>query len=171
MNHDLPPPPPAHVELQTFNFSSEFINFVKNLEWDNPPPVHIPYESVEGGPQTIGYGHKIRGSEHFTSLSDAQATRLLVQDLCRARERALNYVRSRFGAVAALSQKQQEMLTEFAFNLGGLEKFPKFTRAIVERDWAGASREYRRFYRSSTGKMVLLNRRNRLFAARYRLTL
>ena len=64
-----------------------------------------------------------------------------------------------------LSRKQQEMLTEYAFNLGSLRGFPKFTKAVVEEDWATARNEYKRTYKANGKRYELA--RNKFFYDRY----
>ena len=54
------------------------------------------------------------------------------------------------------------MLTDFAFNLGGLNKFPKFVDAVLRNKWDIVKKEYQR---GSGGK--LLKGRNSAFYDRF----
>jgi len=163
---DLPPPPPAQVQTST-NFAPDFVAFVKNLEQAQRLAVHKPHKSPEGGAATIGYGHKIKPGEKFTALTDAQATKLLTHDLEQARQKVYDHIKRVYDLQLRLSRKQEEMLTEFAFNLGSLRAFPKFVDAVLREDWAKAKQEYRRSYLTPEGKRLQLDRRNQLFAQRY----
>jgi len=70
-----------------------------------------PYDDV-GGKSTIGYGHLIRKGESFTRIDEAEATRLLCDDL----EVAEACVESCVDV--ALTQGQFDALCSFVFNLG-----------------------------------------------------
>lgn len=50
-----------------------------------------------------------------------------------------------------LTQKQLEMVVEYAFNTGGLTKFPKFSDAVFRKDWATAIKEHKRTYTDNNG--------------------
>lgn len=169
-------PPPA-IQQQAFeqNFAPDFVNFVKNLEnADRTGFLNgkwYPHRSAEGGRPTIAYGHKLlsdREEKKFTGgIDEREATKLLVKDLLEAKEKVRRYIDDRYKIHLMLDKKQMEMLTEFAFNLGGLEKFPKFTDAVIRRNWPIAAQEYRRSYRTASGERKKLTRRNQLFFDRY----
>ena len=152
-------------------FSSEFLAFVQQLEnagrvgWNNAENKWYSHPSPEGGRETIAYGHKIQDDaeeQRFASgITEQQALDLLCTDLDIAWDKAASYVKSRHGVeLSDLSQKQQEMLTEYAFNLGTLRGFPKFVKAVVEEDWDTARLEYKRTYRDTNGNRHELSRNN-----------
>jgi GH24 family phage-related lysozyme (muramidase) len=87
-------------------------------------------------------------------ISSSEAEALLKNDLRDAYSRVLNYMK-KIGVSIPLSLKQMEMLTEFAFNLGDLGKFPKFTKAVLNQDWVTADKEHNRYSRG-----IDLKRRN-----------
>lgn len=169
-------PPPA-IQQQSFesNFSADFVNFIKNLENAQKSGFikgkWYPHPSAEGNNLTIAYGHKIKTdkeSQKFAKgIDDREAIKLLVKDLLEAKEKVRRYIDERYKIHLMLDKKQMEMLTEFAFNLGGLDKFPKFTDAVLRKDWGKAAQEYKRSYRSSSGEKKSLTRRNQLFFDRY----
>lgn len=161
-------PPPAIVQRAEV-FSQDFVNFVKSAE--NAGKVGFkngkwyPHKSFEGGLPTIAWGHKIKNRQELRKvirgISNQEAETLLRKDLETAKANVQKYVKG-LGVNIPLSPKQMEMLTEFAFNLGGLEKFPKFTKAVLNKDWVEAEKQSKRF---SGGKE--LTRRNKLFHDRY----
>ncbi len=61
-----------------------------------------------------------------------------------------------------MSLKQEEMLTEFAFNLGGLSKFPKFVDSVLRNDLNTMNKEYKRYVGNKE-----LTGRNTAFYSRY----
>lgn len=130
----------------------------------------FPYPSVEGGAPTVGFGHKMDPGEVIRKgLTEAEADKLLEEDLSKATGRAKDYIEGRFGSKAwdKLDDKRKAMATEFAFNLGNLEKFPKFTKALIEGDWETIAEEYKRYYTTESGETKELAGRNRLFYETY----
>ena len=99
-------------------------------------------------------------------ITDAEATDLLKTDLETAYLAVVAYVMGRIGDVD-LTERQTEMLVEFAFNLGSLRGFPKFTLAVVNEDWETVKKEYVRSYTDAHGKKHELTRRNELFRRRF----
>jgi lysozyme len=70
------------------------------------------YKDVAGY-ETVGYGHKLRAGESFTTgLTEEQATELLKADLHEAE----NAVNAR--VTVPLTQNQFDALVDFTFNLG-----------------------------------------------------
>lgn len=169
-------PPPA-TQQQAFDqtFSADFVNFVRKLENEGKVGFsngkwHI-HPAPEGGFPEIAYGHKIkthREEQKFSQgLDDREATKLLVKDLLEAKDKVRKYIDQKYKVHLMLDKKQMEMLTEFAFNLGGLEKFPNFTDAVLRKDWARAAKEYKRGYHTASGEHKDLARRNQMFFDRY----
>ena len=134
------------------------INFLKEQEGFS----HTPYKAPEGN-YTIGYGHKL--NEHIEWLSDRSANILLAFDISLAEDTAMNYVDRTYGYMVfkSLPSKYKQALIEMTFNLGSLQGFPKFTRAIVNRDKETAIKECKRYYQDSKGKWRELERRNKAF--------
>ncbi len=68
------------------------------------------------GYDTIGYGHKIKAGEHFTTLTESEALELLRKDVSGAYTRNLNsFLKSNNITV---SQAQYDALLSFTFNCG-----------------------------------------------------
>lgn len=165
------------ANIQTFTLTKDFIQFIKLVEnagrdgYNARTKTWFPHNSPEGGTKTIGYGHKIKSFAEQSKLeksglSDLEVENLLIKDLSIASRRAKEQMQRRFPG-AILDQTQMEMLTEFAFNLGGLEKFPKFAEAVVKGNWDIAKKEYHRNYTDKAGNRQRLDRRNNAFYNRY----
>lgn len=159
---------------EQFQISNEFLNYVKTMEnsvkkgymngkW-------MPYLAVEDSKTgkksyDIGYGHKIKKGEDFSrGISDSQAIELLKKDLEQAKSIAEKYLKQHH-MPTNLNKEQWEILTDYAFNLGSLDGFPKMVRAVVEGDLVTARKEYKR-HATIGGKKTELAR-NQYFYTRY----
>jgi lysozyme len=125
-------------------YSPDFIQYIKDQEGavKDASGMHKAYQDSTGV-WTIGYGHtgSVRPGDKWT---EQKAEQYLKQDLQQAEGIVKNHVSSNFpGKILGTSQLQ--MLTDFAFNLGGLNKFPRFTTAIVNKDWKTAAENYKRY--------------------------
>ena len=149
-----PPPPVVHVQPATTNiFSSDFIDYMKSVEngikkgFDSKTNMWYPHKSVEGGLPTIAYGHKIKDKNELktfkSGISDADASKLLSQDLSIANKKVHDYINRRYKVNIQLEPKQEQILTDFAYN-GVLEKFPRFVDAALRNDEEGMKHEYKR---------------------------
>jgi GH24 family phage-related lysozyme (muramidase) len=177
INEDLDIPTPAqHQPASNTIINSDFLKFVMNVEnaelkgRDPKTKIWHPHSSPEGGSETVGYGHKLKNGpnvQKHTNLSDKDVVKLLRDDLVEANKKVHQYVEKVYGIKILLNQKQEEMLTEFVFNLGGLDKFPKFTEAVLKNDMPTMRKEYKRFYRGKDQKPIELERRNKLFYDRF----
>lgn len=116
----------------------------------------------------IGRGHLINGGKspagYEKGLRDAQVEALFRQDLNTAVEKAQRAVGE--DEWRRLDPRRKFMLSDFAFNLGGRfhEKFPKFTKGVLNNDPAVMKRESKRFYKHTSGEMRELKTRNDAFA-------
>jgi GH24 family phage-related lysozyme (muramidase) len=129
------------------SLDSSFIDYIKTVEndgkvgFDKNRKLWFPHKSVEGGSDTIAYGHKIQKGEDFSNgITDDRANELLKKDL----QNAVNQVYRELGNVN-LTKKQLEMFTDFVFNLGTLKKFPEFTRAALNNDLNNMKLQYKRY--------------------------
>ena len=154
-------------------FSDEFLEYIKLAE--NEPLLkkgtNAVHRSPEGGNDTIGYGHKLTDAEKkagkvygipLKNINAENAEKILMMDLMK-RDKALS---ARLGKqYEGLDQKQKEMLLDFEFNVGNVEKqFPNFTNAVISGDMEGALKEAKRYYIPKGAKQpVELTRRNQLF--------
>jgi GH24 family phage-related lysozyme (muramidase) len=140
---------PSH---QFSGFSNDFYSFVRDIEnaaktgYNKSTKTWLPHPSPEGGYPTIGYGHKIKSNSELErmkkGLSNSDVERLLKSDLEEALHKVHSYIKQTFKLNIPLDREQTEILTEYAFNLGTLSGFPKFTEAIINKDWERAKKEY-----------------------------
>lgn len=176
---DTPPPIVRHSIDSNSDFSPDFLDFIKNLEASDPHSAGFdkvkkkwyPINSAEGGRQTIAYGHKVKNDqeerEFSKGITEQEAVKLLVKDLMVAKKEVHSYIRNKYKVTLQLSKRQEEMLVEYAFNLGSLSKFPRFTDAVLRNQWDLAKNLYKRSYRTASGERKSLTRRNTLFFNRY----
>lgn len=160
--------PPAIVQ-SAHSFSKEFVEYMKSVENLNRVGFKdgkwYPHASFEGGLPTIGYGHKIKDKSELkrlrNGLSDGAVERMFLADLASARRKAYVDIKNMVGVQIPLDAKQEEILTDYTFSMGTLKAFPKFVRAVLDKDWATASKEYKR---AGAGKELA---RNKVFFNRY----
>jgi GH24 family phage-related lysozyme (muramidase) len=155
--------------------SDVFIEYLKKVEnggktgWSNDDQLWYSHASPEGGNDTIGYGHKLLNSEleqAAKGLTDNEIDDLLLEDLHTASNVAYTVLSQHFNAnFDDLCVNSQEMLIDFAYNLGGngLRKFPKFVNAVIDDNIEVMSQEYKRYYTSGNGVKKELEQRNKEF--------
>lgn len=149
--------------------SSDFINYIKSVEnsskvgFDKNKKLWYPYKDIAGW--HIGYGHKLENDELKTfqvGIQDKDVDKLLTGDLSIAKKRIDEYIKRVYKVNLSLSKKQEEALLDFSFNLGGIDKFPKFVDAVLKNRWDLVKQEY---IRKSAGKEI--KGRNQAFYNRF----
>ena len=120
------------------------------------------YLSLEGGSNTIGYGHKIKEGEDFSKgISISKAKELLVKDTLDAYRRAYNSYENNpkyKGDWNKLSNKSKVALTELSFNIGNTKAYEK---AFHDKDKKEVKRLIRlRGYTGAEGVNKFLGPRN-----------
>ena len=126
--------------------------------YDKNKKLWFPHKSVEGGSDTIAYGHKIQSGEDFSAgITDAQAEDLFKKDIEKAKSQINKELKG-----TKLTPKQEEMFIDFVFNMGTLKKFPKFTEFALKNDLDGMKSQYKRY---ASGKE--LKGRNSEFLKRF----
>lgn len=125
----------------------------KNNKW-------YPHPSVEGGADTIAYGHKLLPGEKnlYQGITEEQASALQQKDVLAKQAAAKNIVDKKYGSGTfdGLPQESQMLLVDYQYNVaGGLNKFPSFVDGVVTGDKAKMMREYERG--SSAGKLTTRN--------------
>lgn len=183
--------PPAIVQTvnksasEPFKANFEFVKYIATVEngvkagYNRKTDTWMPHPSAEGGNDTIGFGHKITDEELASGkfsrgIKTSDAHKLLVKDIQIATERAKKLLDSAIdkrtkkpygpGTFDKLSQKQKEMLVDFAFNLKKpfTKEFPRFTSAVVHNDLKTMRLEYKR-HGEKDGKVFELRGRNDAF--------
>jgi len=112
----------------------------KNNKW-------YPHASIEGGANTIAYGHKLMPDESFSSgLTEQQARDLQKKDVLAHQVKAEKFVDKKYGegSYDKLPQNSQMLLTDYAYNLGSLNKFPSFVEGVVKKDKNKMLQQYER---------------------------
>lgn len=100
------------------------------------------------GKPTIGYGHCLRFDESFSTVTAAEADRLLAEDLARVESALAHLVR------VPLSQGQFDALASFTYNLGpGALELSTLLRKLNAGDYDGAAEEFGKW--CHVGKRVL----------------
>lgn len=141
-----------HIQHASTNiFSSDFVNYIKMVENSikkgrDKTGKWFPYEDPAGW--HIGYGHRILKNHELTAykkgISDADVDKLLQYDLNIANKIVHNYIIKHYKVNVTLTPNQREMLVDFAYNLGNLDKFPKFVDAVLHNDKEAIKQEYER---------------------------
>jgi hypothetical protein len=147
---------------------NDFINYMKQVENNRllaGDMSKMRHDSVEGGNQTIAFGHKLTDKERdsgkvygydIDKLTIKQANDILQRDLEKAYK---NLVKDHGKKFTQLDSKRQQMLLDFQYNLGGLAKFPKFRDAVFGNDTETMMKEYKRFFKDpKSGEMKSLGR-------------
>ncbi len=126
-----------------------FKDCVKEFEGFLPTPYVCP-----GGHQTIGYGHRIREDESFTSITLEEAEVLLDRDLAEAALQMHREIR------VPLTDGQKLALIDFVFNLGiGQARESTLFRLVNERRFAEAALQFERWVYASGKKLDGLAKR------------
>ena len=94
-------------------------------------------------------------------ITPEQQEKLFTISMSDAFKRADNDLQSMGYDPANVSQDKKELLADYAYNIGGLLNFPKFTNALVNNDFDTAKKESKRF----SGKQPL-TRRNKATLAK-----
>lgn len=168
VNEGIDAPP---IQQSVSSISTDFIKYIKTAEIGSSGPLQPKYLKVYNvaGIPHIGYGHKVKPNEvnlFNNGITQKQADDILLRDLEFSKKNMSSEVKSLFHVSIPLDKKQEEMLIDFEFNLGTIRSFPKFVRAVLNKDWKIASREYKRSYTNERGVKKELGR-NQLFYNRY----
>ncbi len=108
-----------------------------------------PHASVEGGADTIAYGHKLTPNDSALrrGITEDQALKLQEQDVLRNQSLAKKQVDKKYGTGTFdnLPQDSQMLLVDYQYNLGTLSGFPSFVKATVEGNKEKMLAEHKRF--------------------------
>mmetsp|Transcript_18542 Transcript_18542/g.53227 ORF Transcript_18542/g.53227 Transcript_18542/m.53227 type:complete len:153 (-) Transcript_18542:42-500(-) len=131
-----------------------------------------PYDSLEGGNPTVGYGHKLTDAEVASGvfsggLSMDAAEALLIKDIEVRIPDAIQVFNNAEGGGAYDSAPLwgKRMLVDKVFHVGkgGLAQFVKMMKAIADEDKEAAVTEMLTFYTKQSGVRVALSGRRTKF--------
>ena len=154
----------------------EFLGYIRGVEnpqrvgWDKTRKLWFPHKDPSGG-FNIGYGHHFQSMEDYqryktSGMSNEGVEKLLVQDILAARKVIQKYIQRRYKVNLQLTPHQEQMLIDYVFNSGGLEKFPKMVDAVLRSDKEKMRKEYKRFAKIGGQKKELAGR-NQQFASNF----
>lgn len=127
-------------ELQLSSRGAQFIqSFEKGPRGE--APALSRYASLEGGADTIGYGHKIRAGEAFPGpITKERVDELFQSDLAYPQQLVRNNVR------VPLSQAEYDALVSLGYNVpGALRGTSEMVKRLNAGDYAGAASEMLRW--------------------------
>ena len=115
-----------------------------------------PYRDISGK-YTIGYGHLLRKGESYTKISEAQAERILVEDIRIAEAVVKQYVR------VPINRDQFSALVSLVYNIGGYQ-FRKSTllKMLNARNYVAAAQEFTRWNKVGKTRYPGLTRRRKM---------
>jgi len=173
--------PPAIVQ-QAVHPSQQLMNnyilFLKGQEndakagWNPKTKRWMPHKSVEGGTQTLAYGHKFPSADaqkqwykdNPRGITEQQAVQLLYNDISAHALRAKAIVDKVYkpGTWMKLPVDVKLMFTELEYN-PGLSQFPTFMKAVISNNWTGKADSADKQYTRKTGKKSLTRRNNAFY--------
>lgn len=161
----------AYIEKIVLPFIMEQeTNFSPEAGYDKATETFHPYTDP-AGKLTIGFGHLIKPGEDFSQgLPLKEARVLAVKDYRIHTEIAQRNFDTTYGegAWSELDPNQKAALTDVAFTTGDILGFPKFMKAVKDKNWEQAAKEIkeRGFHKEvekngeKTKVFVHLDRRN-----------
>jgi hypothetical protein len=135
-----------------------FINYIKKAENKSLAlgiKNKLQHESVEGGTDTIGFGHKLTSDEiknnevygyKLNELTIEQAEDILKKDLEKTNNKLIKTYGDKYNN---LDDRRKQMLIDFQFNVRNFSDdkvFPNFKKALFEGDEEKLAKEYKRGY-------------------------
>ena len=135
-----------HILLETAIADNDFVTYIKDQEGSKKQNgLHIAYKDTSGV-WTIGYGHTGVDVKPKLTWTEPKAESQLIKDIVSAESQLVRYISSKLPN-KDLDVNQKKILLDFIFNggLGILNKFPKFTNAVVNKNWNVAAQEYKRY--------------------------
>lgn len=152
-----------------------FVDYMKRVEGLKTDKGKTPfrYKSPEGGTDTIGIGHKLTDEEinsgkvygyDLATLTEDQVNDIFKTDMLKYESKLIKTLREDYNtSYFDLSPRKRQMLLDYQFNLGSVNTFPSFTKAVIKGDIDTARKEYKRTYKDSKGVRKELKDRNTQF--------
>jgi hypothetical protein len=142
----------SNLETKVVNIVKRFENSVDNPRggYNKAKKLWFPHKSLEGGSDTIAYGHKIQKGENFSKgLSDADALKLLEKDVGKKLNVAKSQIKN-FDTLP-LTVRIAVLNALYRGDMG-----PKTMSLLNQNKFADAAREYlnHREYKTTGNKGV-----------------
>lgn len=143
----------------TDNLTARAVNVIKQFENSTKNPkggynkvkkLWFPHKSIEGGSDTIGYGHKIQKNEDFSKgISDSDAIKLLEKDINKKIDVAKKYIKT-FDSLP-LTVRIATINALYRGDMG-----PKTMKLLSQNKFGDAAKEYLNHaeYRSTKNRGV-----------------
>lgn len=133
---------------------------------------YYPYDSVEGGTPTIGYGHKltekeVNSNKYAAGLTREDVEKLMRSDLRKHKDVARSAFENEYGkgTFNRLPNPLKDLVVDYSYTGTGIDKFPNFHKAVYEysaaKDPALKQEAYEKMlaqYKRHTGKKELKKR-------------
>ena len=142
----------SNLETRVVNIVKRFENSVDNPRggYNKAKKLWFPHKSLEGGSDTIAYGHKIQKGENFSKgLSDSDALKLLEKDVGKKINVAKSQIKN-FDTLP-LTVRIAVLNALYRGDMG-----PKTMKLLDQNKFADAAREYlnHREYKTTGNKGV-----------------
>ena len=138
-----------------------------NKGYDKEKDLWYPFDVGIKGEKNIGWGINMStfNKEDREKMSKGITTKeletLYSGRIAKHLDKSKDKITKMGGNWDNLPDNVKLALTDFSYNLGSLNKFPKFTQAIIDNDLATAMKEYKRYYKDADGKKHELTLRNK----------
>jgi hypothetical protein len=142
----------SNLETRVVNIVKRFENSIDNPRggYNKAKKLWFPHKSLEGGSDTIAYGHKIQPGENFSKgLTDADALKLLEKDVGKKLNVAKSHIKN-FDTLP-LTVRIAVLNALYRGDMG-----PKTMKLLNQNKFADAAKEYlnHREYRSTSNRGV-----------------
>jgi hypothetical protein len=142
----------SNLETRVVNIVKRFENSIDNPRggYNKAKKLWFPHKSLEGGSDTIAYGHKIQNGEDFSKgLSDSDALKLLEKDIGKKLNVAKSHIKN-FDTLP-LTVRIATINALYRGDMG-----PKTMKLLNQNKFADAAKEYlnHREYRSTSNRGV-----------------
>ena len=126
-----------------YNPSEEYMKALMLQENENNAGLrdnkYYPYDSVEGGTPTIGYGHKlteaeVKAKKYSSGLTKEEVDKLMRNDLNRHKTVAQSSFEKQYGkgSFNKLPNQLKDLVVDYSYTGTGIDKFPSFHKSVYE---------------------------------------
>ena len=126
-----------------YNPSEEYMKALMLQENENNAGLrdnkYYPYDSVEGGTPTIGYGHKlteaeVKAKKYSSGLTKEEVDKLMRNDLNRHKTVAQSSFEKQYGkgSFNKLPGQLKDIVVDYSYTGTGVNEFPNFHKSVYE---------------------------------------